>query len=43
VFDFLAFQSAFALGDLSADLDSDGALTLFDFLAFQSAFSQGCP
>lgn len=42
VFDFLAFQSAFAAGDPSADVDFDGELTLFDFLAFQSAFSQGC-
>lgn len=43
VFDFLAFQSAFASGDLSADLDFDGELTLFDFLTFQSAFARGCP
>jgi hypothetical protein len=43
VFDFLAFLSAFALGDPAADFDLDGDLTLFDFLAFQSAFARGCP
>jgi hypothetical protein len=42
VFDFLAFQNAFADGDLKADFDGDGALTLFDFLAFQNAFDAGC-
>ncbi|MEQ8315900.1 MAG: GC-type dockerin domain-anchored protein [Phycisphaerales bacterium] len=43
LFDFLAFQSAFDLGEPAADFDGDGALTLFDFLAFQSAFAVGCP
>ena len=42
VFDFLAFQNAFATGDATADCDGDGALTLFDFLCFQNAFSTGC-
>ena len=42
IFDFLAFQNAFAAGDLRADLDGDGSLTLFDFLAFQNAFAAGC-
>ena len=42
LFDFLAFQSAFALGDPAADFDGDGELTLFDFLEFQSAFAIGC-
>ena len=42
VFDFLAFQNAFALGLDEADLDGDGELTLFDFLAFQDAFAIGC-
>lgn len=42
VFDFLAFQNLFAMGDPTADLDGDGVLTLFDFLAFQSAFDTGC-
>ncbi|MEQ9097370.1 MAG: GC-type dockerin domain-anchored protein [Phycisphaerales bacterium] len=42
VFDFLAFQSAFALGEPAADLDLDGQLTLFDFLTFQSTFARGC-
>ncbi|MFI4882037.1 MAG: GC-type dockerin domain-anchored protein [Phycisphaerales bacterium JB064] len=43
VFDFLAFQSAFAMGAPEADFDFDGEFTLFDFLAFQSAFARGCP
>ncbi|MEQ8316243.1 MAG: GC-type dockerin domain-anchored protein [Phycisphaerales bacterium] len=42
IFDFLAFQNAFASGDLAADFDGDGALTLFDFLAFQNEFGAGC-
>ncbi|MEO1008257.1 MAG: GC-type dockerin domain-anchored protein [Planctomycetota bacterium] len=43
LFDFLAFQNAFDLGEASADFDGDGELTLFDFLAFQNAFAAGCP
>ncbi len=42
IFDFLAFQNAFASGDATADCDGDGALTIFDFLCFQNAFSGGC-
>ena len=42
VFDFLAFQNAFASGDATADCDGDGALTIFDFLCFQNAFVSGC-
>ncbi|MFG0285815.1 MAG: GC-type dockerin domain-anchored protein [Phycisphaerales bacterium JB039] len=42
VFDFLAFQNAFAAGDLLADFDLDLELTIFDFLAFQNAFAGGC-
>ncbi|UYV12031.1 MAG: hypothetical protein NCW75_12090 [Phycisphaera sp.] len=42
LFDFLAFQNAFDMGDLIADFDGDGELTLFDFLAFQNAFAAGC-
>jgi hypothetical protein len=42
LFDFLAFQDAFAAGDLSADFDGDGVLSLFDFLSFQNAFHAGC-
>ncbi|OAB62876.1 hypothetical protein AY599_00710 [Leptolyngbya valderiana BDU 20041] len=42
IFDFLAFQNAFATGDAIADCDGDGALTLFDFLCFQNAFAGGC-
>jgi hypothetical protein len=43
LFDFLAFQNAFAMGDPVADFDGDGDLTLFDFLAFQNDFALGCP
>ncbi len=42
IFDFLAFQNAFAAGDLAADFDGDGSLNIFDFLAFQNEFSAGC-
>ncbi|NRA58313.1 MAG: hypothetical protein HRU13_09405 [Phycisphaerales bacterium] len=42
VFDFLAFQNLFDLGDPLADLDGDGEFTLFDFLAFQDLFAAGC-
>ena len=40
--DYLAFQNAFAIGDLLADFDGDLVLTVFDFLAFQNAFDAGC-
>ncbi len=43
LFDFLAFQTAFDMGDLRADIDGDGSLSLFDFLEFQNLFSAGCP
>lgn len=42
LFDFLAFQNAFAAGDLTADFDLDLELTFFDFLAYQNAFAAGC-
>jgi len=42
VFDFLAFQNAFDVGDLTADFDSDLTLTVFDFLAFQNVLDAGC-
>ncbi|MCW5755609.1 MAG: lamin tail domain-containing protein [Phycisphaeraceae bacterium] len=42
IFDFLAFQNLFAVGDLRADFDGDGQLTIFDFLAFQNEFAIGC-
>jgi hypothetical protein len=42
IFDFLAFQNAFAAGDRRADLDGDGSLTIFDFLMFQNLFAAGC-
>jgi 2',3'-cyclic-nucleotide 2'-phosphodiesterase (5'-nucleotidase family) len=41
-FDFLAFQSAFAAGDLAADCDQDEALDLLDFRCFQEQFAGGC-
>ena len=43
IFDFLAFQTAFDMGDARADIDGDGSFTLFDFLAFQNLFVAGCP
>lgn len=42
IFDFLAFQDLFNMGDPLADLDRDGSLTVFDFLAYQNAFEAGC-
>jgi len=42
IFDFLAFQSAFDLGDLQADVNGDGVLDIFDFLEFQNLFVAGC-
>lgn len=43
VFDFLAFQNAYALGDYRADCDGCGSLNIFDFLCFVSMFDEGCP
>ena len=43
IFDFLAFQNLFDMGDPIADFDGDGSLTLFDFLEFQNQFAAGCP
>ena len=42
IFDFLAFQNLFDMGDPIADFDGDGELTFFDFLAFQNEFDAGC-
>ncbi|MFG0284940.1 MAG: GC-type dockerin domain-anchored protein [Phycisphaerales bacterium JB039] len=42
-FDFLCFQTAFALGDPHADCDGDGIIDFFDFLCFQNEFGLGCP
>ena len=42
-FDFLCFQSLFAVGSFSADCDGDCSLTFFDFLCFQNEFAGGCP
>lgn len=41
-FDFLAFANRFNAGDLRADLDDDGELTIADFIAYQAAFAAGC-
>ncbi|MFI4881763.1 MAG: GC-type dockerin domain-anchored protein [Phycisphaerales bacterium JB064] len=38
VFDFLAFQNAFAVEDMAADFDRDGKLSIFDFLSFFNLF-----
>ena len=43
IFDFLAYQNAFAASDPAADCDGDGSLTIFDFLCFQNEFAAGCP
>lgn len=43
VFDFLAYQNAFAIGDYRADCDGCGSLDLFDFLCFLTRFDDGCP
>lgn len=43
VFDFLAFQNAFAVGDYRADCDGCGTLNIFDFLCFLTRFDDGCP
>ena len=42
IFDFLAFQTAFDLGDSQADINGDGDLNIFDFLEFQNLFAAGC-
>lgn len=43
VFDFLAYQNAFAVGDYRADCDGCGSLDIFDFLCFLTLFNDGCP
>ena len=43
VFDFLAYQNAFAVGDYQADCDGCGTLDIFDFLCFLTQFDAGCP
>lgn len=42
LYDFLAFQTAYGLGDLVADIDGDGGLSVRDFLVFRDAFEAGC-
>lgn len=43
IFDFLAFQTFFAVGNPRADFNNDTVLDIFDFLEFQNQFSSGCP
>lgn len=43
IFDFLAFQNAFAASDPRADMNNDGLFDIFDFLGFQNAYAEGCP
>ena len=44
IFDFLAFQNLFILGDPCACLmEPDPLCDIFDFLAFQNEFILGCP
>ncbi|MCH8271368.1 MAG: hypothetical protein IH985_09200, partial [Planctomycetes bacterium] len=44
IFDFLAFQNLFVLGDPCAcEMDPDPLCDIFDFLAFQNQFVLGCP
>lgn len=40
--DFIAFQTFFALGDMTADFDQNGVLSVDDFIVFQSVFAFGC-
>ncbi len=40
--DFIAFQTAFALGDSIADCDASGTLAIDDFICFQTLFALGC-
>jgi hypothetical protein len=42
-FDFLCFQSEFALQTPYADCDGSGGHDFFDFLCFQNQFAAGCP
>src|SRR5690606_8897222 len=42
IFDFLAFENMFGLGDMFCDFNGDGELDFFDFLAFQNEFVTGC-
>ncbi|MFG0286171.1 MAG: GC-type dockerin domain-anchored protein, partial [Phycisphaerales bacterium JB039] len=40
-FDFLCFQTRFAVGDPYADCDATGVLDWFDFLCFVNEFALG--
>jgi len=42
ILDFIAFQGAFATGDLAADVNGDDILNILDFIAFQAEFAEGC-
>ena len=41
-FDFLCFQTKFALGDPYADCDGSGRLDWYDFLCFEAWYLYGC-
>lgn len=41
-FDFLCFQTRFAVGDPYADCDGSGRIDWFDFLCFQNHFAGSC-
>ncbi len=43
VSDYIAFQTAFALGAGRADFNGDCAHNVNDYIAFQTAFALGCP
>lgn len=42
LFDFLAFQTAWALQTQAGDFNRDGVFDLFDFLEYSNAFDAGC-
>jgi hypothetical protein len=42
LFDFLAFQNAFFITDLSADCDHNETFDFFDFLCYTNSFEAGC-
>ena len=42
LFDFLAFQGAWAAQDATGDFDRNGSFDVFDFLEFSHAFDAGC-
>lgn len=43
LFDYLAFMSYYAMGDLRADVDPDGVLSIKDLITFSTLFREACP